>query len=315
MSERGSIDPAAGSIDGSRRSTAWTTRRRPRPPPKARPPTGTGEIVDAEVVGVTTQDDEAEEEEAGGRRRRALLDWVVVIGVALLVAFLVRTFVLAHFVVDGTSMFSTLHDDDRVFVNKLSYRLHDPNRGDVVVLHQITGGVRARPDQAGHRPARRDDRDPQLPGAHRRPGPRGAVPRPEVVTPGNCGGELAPQTVPEDHVFVMGDNRGGSQDSRALGPIDEDDLVGGRSSCSGPSPTGRLAPVGLVGGSAGSAGLPSSASEGVDHHVDVVAVDAVDAHPQGRAEDVLVLHVPPEATRSKRWNSVVSPPSSRCGAG
>ena len=54
-------------------------------------------------------------------------------------AFLVRTFVLAHFVVDGTSMSTTLHDGDRVFVNKLSYRLHDPNRGDVVVLHEISG--------------------------------------------------------------------------------------------------------------------------------------------------------------------------------
>ena len=54
-------------------------------------------------------------------------------------AFLVRTFVLAHFVVDGTSMATTLHDGDRVFVNKLSYRLHDPNRGDVVVLHEFDG--------------------------------------------------------------------------------------------------------------------------------------------------------------------------------
>ena len=87
-----------------------------------------------------------------GRRARGLLDWVVVIGVALLVAFLVRTFVLAHFVVDGTSMATTLHDGDRVFVNKLSYRLHDPNRGDVVVLHEINGGIRPRPDQAGDRP-------------------------------------------------------------------------------------------------------------------------------------------------------------------
>jgi signal peptidase I len=163
---------------------------------------------------------------ADRRRHHALLDWFVVIAVALIVAFLVRTFVLAHFVVDGTSMATTLHDDDRVFVNKLSYRLHDPNRGDVVVLHQITGAserdlikrVIALPGETievrscqvliDGQPLEEPYLDP------------------EVVQPGNCGGELAPQTVPEDHVFVMGDNRGGSQDSRALGPIDEDDLVG-----------------------------------------------------------------------------------------
>src|SRR6187431_386725 len=77
---------------------------------------------------------------AAARRARGLLDWVVVVGVALLVAFLVRTFVLAHFVVDGTSMSTTLHNGDRVFVNKLSYRLHDPRRGDVVVLHEDATG-------------------------------------------------------------------------------------------------------------------------------------------------------------------------------
>ena len=38
-------------------------------------------------------------------------------------------------------MHSTLHTGDRVFVNKLSYRLHDPNRGDVVVLHEVTGAT------------------------------------------------------------------------------------------------------------------------------------------------------------------------------
>ncbi len=70
---------------------------------------------------------------------RAFIDWVVVVAVALLVAFVVRTFVLAHFVVEGSSMYSTLETGDRVFVNKLSYRLHDPNRGDVVVLHEVTG--------------------------------------------------------------------------------------------------------------------------------------------------------------------------------
>ena len=49
---------------------------------------------------------------------------------------------------------------------------------------------------------------------------------PEVVTPGNCGGDFASVTVPDDQVFVMGDNRAGSQDSRAIGPIEDDDLVG-----------------------------------------------------------------------------------------
>jgi signal peptidase I len=205
---------------------------------------GDGEIVDAEVLdddaaldqragtqsevvdGEIADEDGDDTDETARRRHRALFDWAVVIVVALLVAFLVRTFVLAHFVVDGTSMSTTLHDDDRVFVNKLSYRLHDPNRGDVVVLHQDSGAsdrdlikrVIALPGETievrscqvliDGQPLEEPYLDP------------------EVVTPGNCGGDTAPVTVPEDHVFVMGDNRGGSQDSRALGPIEEDDLVG-----------------------------------------------------------------------------------------
>jgi signal peptidase I len=187
---------------------------------------GEGEEVAAAEPTEDEDDDVTAETDAPTRRHRALLDWAVVIIVALLVAFVVRTFVLAHFVVDGTSMFSTLHDDDRVFVNKLSYRLHDPNRGDVVVLHQDSGA------------SERDliKRVIALPGETIEvqncqviiDGQALEEPYldPEVVTPGNCGGDLAPVLVPEDHVFVMGDNRGGSQDSRALGPIEEEELVG-----------------------------------------------------------------------------------------
>jgi signal peptidase I len=194
-------------------------------PPKGQPIEREGAVVtDAEDDDSSPEADQAPD--VAARRRRALLDWVIVIAVALLVAFLVRTFVLAHFVVDGTSMSTTLHDGDRVFVNKLSYRLHDPNRGDVVVLHEIRGTT---------------DRDLikrviALPGETIEvrncevtiDGKKLDEPYldPQVVTPGNCGGETPPTTVPENHVFVMGDNRGGSLDSRALGPIDEDDLVG-----------------------------------------------------------------------------------------
>jgi signal peptidase I len=169
---------------------------------------------------------DASEEVSRPGRSRTILDWVVVIGVALLVAFVVRTFVLAHFVVDGHSMDYTLHDGDRVFVNKLSYRLHDPHRGDVVVLHEVEPGL---------------DRDLikrviALPGETiemrncevRIDGVILDEPYldPEVVTPNNCGADIPPTLVPGDHVFVMGDNRPQSQDSRVIGPIDEADLVG-----------------------------------------------------------------------------------------
>ena len=73
------------------------------------------------------------------RKRNSLLEWLIVIVVAMTSALVVRAFVVQQFAVDGTSMMTTLHNGDRVLVNKLSYRLHDPNRGDVVVLKTIEG--------------------------------------------------------------------------------------------------------------------------------------------------------------------------------
>jgi signal peptidase I len=132
----------------------------------------------------------------------------------------------SFFVVEGSSMYSTLTTGDRVFVNKLSYRLHEPNRGDVVVLHEIRGtserdlikrviGLEGEEIEMRSCEVRIDGQllvEPYL--------------DPTVVTPGNCGGDFGPLTVPSDTVFVMGDNRAGSQDSRALGPIPTDDIVG-----------------------------------------------------------------------------------------
>jgi signal peptidase I len=173
------------------------------------------------------EDDTSPQPTPGGRKKRnAWTEWFIVITVAVTAALVVRAFVLQQFAVSGHSMDTTLHNGDRVLVNKLSYRLHDPRRGDVVVLKTIEG--------AGERDLIK--RVVGLPGEtveYRScilyiDGRELVEPYldPAVVTPTNCGQDQAPKQVPADQVFVMGDNRPGSKDSRALGPIKYNDLIG-----------------------------------------------------------------------------------------
>jgi len=181
---------------------------------------------------MTTESTEtARDDEEIGSGARAFVDWIVVVAVALTVAFLVRGFLLAHFVVDGSSMDSTLATGDRVFVNKLSYRLHDPNRGDVVVLLQINGATER---DLIKRVVALPGETIQMTNCEVRITEVGET-EPRVlnepyldrdVISATCGGDFDPVSVPDEHVFVMGDNRSGSQDSRNLGPIAESDLVG-----------------------------------------------------------------------------------------
>lgn len=161
-----------------------------------------------------------------GRGAKAFFDWALVVVIALVVALGVRTFLLAHFVVEGSSMYSTLETGDRVFVNKVSYRLHDPNRGDVVVLHEIRGTTER---DLIKRVIAVGGEEVEMRSCEVRIGGQLLIEPyldPTVVTPGNCGGDFGPILVPEGTVFVMGDNRAGSQDSRTLGPVLNDDIVG-----------------------------------------------------------------------------------------
>ena len=161
-----------------------------------------------------------------GRGAKAFFDWALVVVIALVVALGVRTFLLAHFVVEGSSMYSTLETGDRVFVNKVSYHLHDPNRGDVVVLHEIRGTTER---DLIKRVIAVGGEEVEMRSCEVRIGGQLLIEPyldPTVVTPGNCGGDFGPILVPEGTVFVMGDNRAGSQDSRTLGPVLLDDIVG-----------------------------------------------------------------------------------------
>ncbi|MCU1368395.1 MAG: signal peptidase [Ilumatobacteraceae bacterium] len=158
---------------------------------------------------------------------KSLREWGLVVIIAIAAALLMRVFVVQQFYVAGESMDYTLHNDDRVLVNKLSYDLHDPNRGDVVVLEEQKGltqrdlikrviGLPGETIEMRKCVVYIDGKvlvEPYL--------------DPAVVTPGNCGNDFTPLTVLKDHVFVMGDNRPGSGDSRGpLGQVDYDQIVG-----------------------------------------------------------------------------------------
>lgn len=172
---------------------------------------------------------------SGKSALRVGLEWFAVIAVAVIAAITIRVLVLQQFYISGPSMQTTMVSDERVLVNKLSYRLHDVNRGDVVVFDRVTtnGGVVQHDDLikrvvalAGERIEIRDCVvyidgqqlvEPYLDPAH--------LARPDAQS--RCSvATMAPQVVPPDHVFVMGDNRAESFDSRMFGPIDEDLIVG-----------------------------------------------------------------------------------------
>jgi signal peptidase I len=156
--------------------------------------------------------------------RRKALEWPFLIVFAVVSAFLIRQYVVQTFYIPSASMHETLIEGDRVLVNKVGYHLHDIHRGDVVVF--------AKPPNLD---VSEDDlikRVVALPGetVEGRGGKvyvNGAALNEPYVEP-LCHGtaEFAKVSVPAGKLWVMGDNRCNSSDSRVFGPIDEHLVVG-----------------------------------------------------------------------------------------
>jgi signal peptidase I len=170
----------------------------------------------------------------------------VLIVVAFLLALLIKTFLVQAFYIPSESMVPTLVKGDRVLVNKVVYDLHPPRRGDVIVFaephpgpasdrgwwsgftHWLTDGLGVTQDPT------KDyiKRVIGLPGetVEVREGQVFVDGRPltePYLSPIKDVSTFPPHTVPKDSLFVMGDNRTNSQDSRSLlGDIPLEKVIG-----------------------------------------------------------------------------------------
>ena len=156
---------------------------------------------------------------------RWILEWALVILVAVGVAVVVRTYVVQTFYIPSASMEPTLMVGDRILVDKLSYHLHAVHRGDIVVF--------AKPPNEQAAPDVKDlvKRVIGLPGEHisSQGGQvyiNGKPLKEPWLVPGTVTTGIEPQTIPPNEFFVMGDNRSDSQDSRFFGPISRSLIVG-----------------------------------------------------------------------------------------
>ncbi|MFI0460421.1 MAG: signal peptidase I [Ilumatobacteraceae bacterium] len=166
---------------------------------------------------------------------KAIRDWFLVVVLALGAALLVRVYVLQQFYISGPSMETTLFGNNRVLVNKLSYRMHDIHRGDVVVFDRVTtsDGTISHDDLIKRVIALPNDTveiKNCIVIVNSRPTVEPYLDRDvlDFTDPVNrCRVANMPvQTVPAKKIFVMGDNRPESFDSRSFGPISESLVVG-----------------------------------------------------------------------------------------
>jgi signal peptidase I len=185
--------------------------------------------------------------------RGALVELVVIVALAIGIALAVQAFIVKPYQIPSGSMKPTLEVGQRVLVNRIGHQLGaDPDVGDVVVFHPpVTaeaayGGpecsVGQRQGQVCPLNDPRQSEDNFIKRVVAGPGDRlriaGGIPivdgEPvegdwEILPCRGSGGCDFPRqiTVPPEHYFMMGDNRGSSDDSRYWGPVPRDWIVGG----------------------------------------------------------------------------------------
>lgn len=199
------------------------------------------------MTGEQPASEEPGREEDPPRSRKKRSFWVELPGLlltALVIAVVIKTFLIQPFWIPSESMVPAIEVNDRVMVNKLAFQLGEPERGDVVVFTDPAepeidesipeAMIRSVLEAVGVRTTGRDDLIKRVIGL---PGETVSIHDNAVFVDGEPIDESyladdvlmpdeGPFQVGLDEVFVMGDNRQFSFDSRRFGPIPEEHLIG-----------------------------------------------------------------------------------------
>ncbi len=165
------------------------------------------------------------------KKKNEFWEWIKALVIAVLLAAVIRYFLFAPIVVDGLSMMPTLHDQDRMIVSKFSYKIGEPERFDIIVFHapEEKDYIKRVIGLPGDTIEYKDDtlyvngkayEEPYLDEYKKQviDGP--------LTEPFTLEEKIGQMTVPEGELFVMGDNRRFSKDSRHIGTIPMEKVLG-----------------------------------------------------------------------------------------
>lgn len=164
-------------------------------------------------------------------KKNELWEWIKALVIAILLAAIIRYFLFAPIVVDGESMMPTLQDQDRMIVNKFSYTIGEPDRFDIIVFHapENKDYIKRVIGLPGDTIEYKEDtlyingvayEEPYLDEYKKQviDGP--------LTEPFTLKEKIGQEKVPEGELFVMGDNRRFSKDSRHIGTVPMEKVLG-----------------------------------------------------------------------------------------
>lgn len=158
------------------------------------------------------------------KKKESFLGYMVV---ALGLALFIRFFIAAPFIVSGSSMEPNFHDLHYLIVDRVSYDIGDPERGDVIVFDLPQEENRSLIKRVIGLPGETVSVQGNTITVQNEKHPQGFALNEPYLDPANLGGESNIQvTLAEDEFFVLGDNRRVSADSRSWGTLPREQIVG-----------------------------------------------------------------------------------------